>query len=312
MRLSAIAGAIAVRGKAVGGETVLGTPLSHSPDGKARFVGPPFDLEEATIADLQSAMASGKRTARSITQLYLNRIAALDRKGPTLRHVIEVNPDALAVAESLDRERKGGRVRGPLHGIPMLLKDNLDTADRMTTTAGSLALAGSTPAQDSSVAAKLRAAGVVFLGKANLSEWANFRSTHSTSGWSGRGGQARNPYVLDRNPCGSSSGSGGAVAANLCAVAIGTETDGSIVCPSAANGIVGIKPTVGLVSRAGIIPIAHSQDTAGPMARTVRDAAIVLNAIAGIDARDTATSSSSLPSTKAFPALPPCSYALRP
>ena len=291
MRLSAIAGAIAVRGKAVGGETVLGTPLSHSPDGKARFVVPPFDLEEATIADLQSAMASGKRTARSITQLYLNRIAALDRKGPTLRHVIEVNPDALAVAESLDRERKGGRVRGPLHGIPMLLKDNLDTADRMTTTAGSLALAGSTPAQDSSVAAKLRAAGVVFLGKANLSEWANFRSTHSTSGWSGRGGQARNPYVLDRNPCGSSSGSGGAVAANLCAVAIGTETDGSIVCPSAANGIVGIKPTVGLVSRAGIIPIAHSQDTAGPMARTVRDAAIVLNAIAGIDARDTATSS---------------------
>jgi len=291
VRLSAIAGAIAVRGKAVGGETVLGTPLSHSPDGKARFVVPPFDLEEATIADLQSAMASGKRTARSITQLYLNRIAALDRKGPTLRHVIEVNPDALAVAESLDRERKGGRVRGPLHGIPMLLKDNLDTADRMTTTAGSLALAGSTPAQDSSVAAKLRAAGVVFLGKANLSEWANFRSTHSTSGWSGRGGQARNPYVLDRNPCGSSSGSAGAVAANLCAVAIGTETDGSIVCPSAANGIVGIKPTVGLVSRAGIIPIAHSQDTAGPMARTVRDAAIVLNAIAGIDARDTATSS---------------------
>jgi len=291
VRLSAIAGAIAVRGKAVGGETVLGTPLSHSPDGKARFVGPPFDLEEATIADLQSAMASGKRTARSITQLYLNRIAALDRKGPTLRHVIEVNPDALAVAESLDRERKGGRVRGPLHGIPMLLKDNLDTADRMTTTAGSLALAGSIPAQDSTVAAKLRAAGVVFLGKANLSEWANFRSTHSTSGWSGRGGQARNPYVLDRNPCGSSSGSGGAVAANLCAVAIGTETDGSIVCPSAANGIVGIKPTVGLVSRAGIIPIAHSQDTAGPMARTVRDAAIVLNAIAGIDARDTATSS---------------------
>ncbi|HZF72935.1 MAG TPA: amidase [Gemmatimonadaceae bacterium] len=291
VRLSAIAGAIAVRGKAVGGETVLGTPLSHSPDGKARFVVPPFDLEEATIADLQSAMASGKRTARSITQLYLNRIAALDRKGPTLRHVIEVNPDALAVAESLDRERKGGRVRGPLHGIPMLLKDNLDTADRMTTTAGSLALAGSIPAQDSSVAAKLRAAGVVFLGKANLSEWANFRSTHSTSGWSGRGGQARNPYVLDRNPCGSSSGSGGAVAANLCAVAIGTETDGSIVCPSAANGIVGIKPTVGLVSRAGIIPIAHSQDTAGPMARTVRDAAIVLNAIAGIDAQDSATSS---------------------
>ena len=252
---------------------------------------PPFELEEATIADLQSAMASGRRTARSITQLYLDRIAELDRKGPTLRHVIEVNPDALAMADSLDRERKAGRVRGPLHGIPMLLKDNVDTADRMMTTAGSLALAGSIPAQDSTVAAKLRNAGAVFLGKANLSEWANFRSTHSTSGWSGRGGQARNPYVLDRNPCGSSSGSGGAVAANLCALAIGTETDGSIVCPSSANGIVGIKPTVGLVSRAGIIPIAHSQDTAGPMARTVRDAAIVLNAIAGVDPRDSATSS---------------------
>src|SRR5438067_3539257 len=289
VRLSAIAGAIAVRGKAVGGETVLGTPLSHSPDGKARFVVPPFDLEEATIADLQSAMASGKRTARSITQLYLNRIAALDRKGPTLRYVIEVNPDALAVAESLDRERKGGGVRGPLHGIPMLLKDNLDTADRMTTTAGSLALDGSIPAQDSTVAAKLRAAGVVFLGKANLSEWANFRSTHSTSGWSARGGQARNPYVLDRNPCGSSSGSAAAVAANLCALAIGTETDGSIVCPSSANGIVGLKPTLGLVSRAGIIPIAHSQDTAGPMARTVRDAAVLLGELAGVDPRDDAT-----------------------
>jgi len=290
VRVSAIAGALAIRGRPLEGQSLsLGASEATARDQPGHV--PPFELEEATIADLQSAMASGRRTARSITQLYLDRIAELDRKGPMLRHVIEVNPDALAMADSLDRERKAGRVRGPLHGIPMLLKDNVDTADRMMTTAGSLALAGSIPAQDSTVAAKLRNAGAVFLGKANLSEWANFRSTHSTSGWSGRGGQARNPYVLDRNPCGSSSGSGGAVAANLCALAIGTETDGSIVCPSSANGIVGIKPTVGLVSRAGIIPIAHSQDTAGPMARTVRDAAIVLNAIAGVDPRDSATSS---------------------
>ncbi|PYO49774.1 MAG: amidase, partial [Gemmatimonadetes bacterium] len=290
VRVSAIAGALAIRGRPLEGQSLsLGASEATARDQPGHV--PPFELEEATIADLQSAMASGRRTARSITQLYLDRIAELDRKGPTLRHVIEVNPDALAMADSLDRERKAGRVRGTLHGIPMLLKDNIDTADRMMTTAGSLALAGSIPAQDSTVAAKLRNAGAVFLGKANLSEWANFRSTHSTSGWSGRGGQARNPYVLDRNPCGSSSGSGGAVAANLCALAIGTETDGSIVCPSSANGIVGIKPTVGLVSRAGIIPIAHSQDTAGPMARTVRDAAIVLNAIAGVDPRDSATSS---------------------
>ena len=287
VRVSAVAGLLAIRGRPLEGQPIVpGASVADQPGHV-----PLFELEEATIADLQSAMASGRRTARSITQLYLDRIAELDRKGPTLRHVIEVNPDALAMADSLDRERKAGRVRGPLHGIPMLLKDNVDTADRMMTTAGSLALAGSIPAQDSTVAAKLRNAGAVFLGKANLSEWANFRSTHSTSGWSGRGGQARNPYVLDRNPCGSSSGSGGAVAANLCALAIGTETDGSIVCPSSANGIVGIKPTVGLVSRAGIIPIAHSQDTAGPMARTVRDAAIVLNAIAGVDPRDSATSS---------------------
>src|SRR5438132_3891994 len=290
VRVSAIAGARAIRRRPLEGQS-LSPGASEATAGDQPGHVPPFELEEATIADLQSAMASGRRTARSITQLYLDRIAELDRKGPMLRHVIEVNPDALAMADSLDRERKAGRVRGPLHGIPMLLKDNVDTADRMMTTAGSLALAGSIPAQDSTVAAKLRNAGAVFLGKANLSEWANFRSTHSTSGWSGRGGQARNPYVLDRNPCGSSSGSGGAVAANLCALAIGTETDGSIVCPSSANGIVGIKPTVGLVSRAGIIPIAHSQDTAGPMARTVRDAAIVLNAIAGVDPRDSATSS---------------------
>ena len=288
--VSAIAGAMAIRGRPLEGQTLLPGASEPTADDQPLRAAP-FQLEEATIADLQSAMVSGRRTARSITQLYLDRIAELDRKGPMLRHVIEVNPDALAMADSLDRERKAGRVRGPLHGIPILLKDNVGTADRMTTTAGSLALAGSIPAQDSTVAAKLRNAGAVFLGKANLSEWANFRSTHSTSGWSGRGGQARNPYVLDRNPCGSSSGSGGAVAANLCALAIGTETDGSIVCPSSANGIVGIKPTVGLVSRAGIIPIAHSQDTAGPMARTVRDAAIVLNAIGGVDQRDSATSS---------------------
>ena len=287
LRLSAVGAALGV-----GGKPLLAEDRSRILTGRdtGRFNIAPFELEEATLDDLQKWMASGRMTSRSITQLYLNRIAALDRKGPALHHVIEVNPDALSIAAALDKERKAGRVRGPLHGIPILVKDNLDTADRMTTTAGSLALAGSIPLQDSTVAAKLRAAGAVLLGKTNLSEWANFRSTHSTSGWSGRGGQAKNPYVLDRNPCGSSSGSGGAVSANLCAVAIGTETDGSIVCPSSTNGIVGIKPTLGLVSRAGIIPIAHSQDTAGPMARTVRDAALLLNAIAGVDARDSATS----------------------
>ncbi len=287
LRLSAISAALGVTGKPLFGESGVAVRGDSHND---RSAIAPFELEEATIDQLQTWMASGRMTSRSITHLYLNRIAALDRKGPSLHHVIEVNPDALSIAASLDTERKAGRVRGPLHGIPVLLKDNVDTADRMTTTAGSLALAGSIPLQDSTVAAKLRAAGAVLLGKANLSEWANFRSSHSTSGWSGRGGQARNPYVLDRNPCGSSSGSGGGVSANLCAVAIGTETDGSIVCPSSANGIVGIKPTLGLVSRAGVIPIAHSQDTAGPMARTVRDAAIVLNAIAGADQRDSATS----------------------
>ena len=286
LRLSAVGAALGFDGL-----PLLGEPSRVvETDRGTRFDVAAFELEEATLDDLQKWMASGRMTSRSITQLYLNRIAALDRKGPALHHVIELNPDALAIAASLDKERRAGHVRGPLHGIPVLVKDNLDTADRMTTTAGSLALAGSIPLQDSTVAAKLRAAGGVLLGKTNLSEWANFRSSHSTSGWSGRGGQAKNPYVLDRNPCGSSSGSGGAVSANLCAVAIGTETDGSIVCPSGTNGIVGIKPTLGLVSRAGIIPIAHSQDTAGPMARTVRDAAILLNAIAGVDARDTATS----------------------
>jgi amidase len=289
VRLGALAGTAAIGGKPLAGQKLFAG--SESTDASGRLAISPFDLEEATLADLQAGMASGRMTARSITQQYLARIEEIDRKGPTLRHVIEINPDALSIADALDGERKSGRVRGPLHGIPILLKDNIDTADRMTTTAGSLALEGSIPLQDAFIAAKLRAAGAVFLGKANLSEWANFRSTHSSSGWSGRGGQARNPYILDRNPCGSSSGSGGAVSANLCALAIGTETDGSIVCPSSANGIVGIKPTLGLVSRAGIIPIAHSQDTAGPMARTVRDAAVLLNVLTGIDPRDSATQS---------------------
>ena len=288
-RVGAIAGLLAIRGKPLSAEALVGAGQRDAGPTRRPFSIAPFEMEEATVADLQAGMSAGRFTARSITQAYLDRIEELDRKGPTLRHVIETNPDALSIADSLDRERKAGRVRGPLHGIPVLIKDNIDTADRMTTTAGSLALAGSVPPQDAFIAAKLRAAGAILLGKANLSEWANFRSTHSTSGWSGRGGQARNPYVLDRNPCGSSSGSGGAVSANLCALAVGTETDGSIVCPSSANGIVGIKPTLGLVSRAGIIPIAHSQDTAGPMTRTVRDAATMLNVLAGIDPRDPAT-----------------------
>jgi amidase len=290
VRLGAIAGAMVVRGKPVAGETLTDREASEALRAGRPFAVPPFELEEATLSDLQAGMAAGTMTARSITQQYLDRIAALNLSGPALRHVLETNPDALSLADSLDQERKAGKVRGPLHGIPILLKDNIDTADRMTTTAGSLAMAGSIPLQDAFIAAKLRTAGAILLGKTNLSEWANFRSTHSSSGWSGRGGQAKNPYVLDRNPCGSSSGSGGAVSANLCAAAIGTETDGSIVCPSSANGIVGIKPTLGLVSRAGIIPIAHSQDTSGPMARTVRDAAIMLNVLAGIDPRDPATS----------------------
>ena len=291
VRLGAVAGTLALRGRPLGAESPA-AGIASAPATENRFSIAPFALDEATLADLQSAMASGRMTAHSVTQQYLDRIHALDRTGPTLRSVIEINPDALSIADTLDRERKAGRVRGRLHGIPILVKDNINTADRMTTTAGSYALAGSIPLQDATIAGRLRAAGAILLGKTNLSEWANFRSTHSSSGWSGRGGQARNPYVLDRNPCGSSSGSGAAVSANMCALAVGTETDGSIVCPSSANGIVGIKPTLGLVSRAGIIPIAHSQDTAGPMARTVRDAAILLNVLAGVDPRDPATSSS--------------------
>jgi amidase len=237
------------------------------------------DLEEMTVGGLQDRMRSGQLTARSIAEQYLARIESIDRSGPTLRSVIETNPDALSIADSLDRERKEKGPRGPMHGIPVLIKDNIDTADRMKTTAGSLALAEAPQPRDAAVVERLRASGAVILGKTNLSEWANFRSTHSSSGWSGRGGQTRNPYALDRNPCGSSSGSGAAVAANLCAVAVGTETDGSVVCPSSINGLAGIKPTVGLVGGRGIVPIAHSQDTAGPMARTVRDAAILLGAM---------------------------------
>ncbi len=250
-----------------------------------------FPWLEATVGQLQTAMSEGHVTAVALTRAYLDRIEAIDRAGPRINSIIELNPDALAQAAAADRERAAGTVRGPLHGIPVLVKDNIDTADAMHTTAGSLALVGAKPAQDATVVARLREAGAVLLGKTNLSEWANFRSTKSISGWSGRGGQTRNPYVLDRNPSGSSSGSGAAVAANLCVVAVGTETDGSIVSPASVNGLVGVKPTVGLVSRAGIIPISTSQDTAGPMARTVRDAALLLGVLAGgpDDPRDAAT-----------------------
>jgi amidase len=253
---------------------------------------PETRIEEATLLGLQADMQSGRATARSLTAAYLRRIEELDRKGPALRSVLEANPEALAIAEALDAERKAKGPRGPLHGIPILVKDNVATRDRMQTTAGSLALVDVAPPRDAFIVERLRAAGAVILGKTNLSEWANFRSTHSSSGWSGRGGQCRNPYALDRTPSGSSSGSGVAVAAGLCAAAIGTETDGSVVSPSNCCSIVGIKPTLGLVSRAGIIPIAHSQDTAGPMARTVADAAALLGAIAGIDPNDAATAGS--------------------
>jgi amidase len=248
-----------------------------------------FALNEATITILQQKMKDGEYTSQKITQLYLDRIAAIDKKGPKLNAVIEVNKDAMNMAFAMDKERKSGKVRGPLHGIPILIKDNINTGDNMHTTAGSLALADNFAPQDAFIVHQLRKAGAVILGKTNLSEWANFRSSHSTSGWSSRGGQTKNPYILDRNPSGSSAGSGSAVAANLCAIAIGTETDGSIVSPSSVNGIVGIKPTVGLWSRSGIIPISATQDTAGPMARTVKDAAILLGALTGIDTQDSYT-----------------------
>ncbi len=275
---------------ALGSALALAKPLTAVAQTSPAVVTP--ELEEITLGELQDGMTSGRWTARSIAEGYLGRIDAIDKRGPAINAIIELNPEALAIADAMDRERKAGHVRGPLHGIPVVIKDNIDTADRMATSAGSLALAENHAARDAFVAARLREAGAVILGKTNLSEWANFRSTHSTSGWSGRGGLTKNPYVLDRNACGSSSGTGSAVAANLAAIGIGTETDGSVVCPSSASGLVGIKPTLGLISRAGIIPIAHSQDTSGPMARTVRDAAILLGALTGADERDPVTVSS--------------------
>jgi amidase len=290
LRLGALAGAGAplagILGASAAGAagTQEGAPVSVSDAAVA--------LEEATIAQLQAAMTRGGLTSLGLVNMYLERIAAIDQNGPCVNSVLEVNPDARRIARQLDRERKAGHLRGPLHGIPIMLKANIDTADRMTTTAGSLSLVGDPPHQDSTVAARLRAAGAVILGKTNLSEWANFRGVNSSSGWSGQGGQTRNPYVLDRNPCGSSSGSGASVAANLTAAGLGTETDGSIVCPATLNGVVGIKPTVGLTSRAGVIPISHTQDTVGPHARTVADAAAVLTALVGLDPRDPATAAS--------------------
>jgi amidase len=253
----------------------------------------PLELEEAALSDLRGGLERGSFTARDLVETYLRRIQDLDSRGPSLHSIIETNPDALSVADALDRERKAKGPRGPLHGIPILLKDNIDTADQMTTTAGSLALEGWIARSDAGVAARLREGGAVLLAKTNMSEWANIRSTRSTSGWSARGGQCRNPYVLDRNPCGSSSGSAVAVSANLGAAAVGTETDGSIVCPASANGVVGLKPTVGLLSRAGIIPISHTQDTPGPLCRTVSDAAMLLGVMAGVDPRDPATARAS-------------------
>lgn len=264
-------------------------PEAIAASATASFQSPGLELEELTVVELQEGMTRGRWTARGLAEQYLSRIDAIDRNGPRLGSIIETNPDALRIADELDAERRSRGSRGPLHGIPVLVKDNLDTGDRMRTSGGSAALEAGTAPRDSDVVDRLRRAGAVLLGKTNLSEWANFRSTRSTSGWSAVGGQTRNPYVLDRNPCGSSSGSGAAAAASLAAVTIGTETDGSIVCPSAICGIVGIKPTVGLVSRAGIIPISATQDTAGPMCRTVADAALVLMAIQGYDPRDPAT-----------------------
>ncbi|MEO5996346.1 MAG: amidase [Chitinophagaceae bacterium] len=262
-----------------------------------------FTLNEITIDELQNKMQDGTYTSRSITELYLKRIDAIDKKGIQLNAVIEINPEALSIADKMDGERKAGKVRGPLHGIPVLIKDNINTGDKMMTTAGSLALEGHKAAQDAFIIKQLRAAGAVLLGKTNLSEWANFRSSRSVSGWSSRGGQTKNPCILDRNPSGSSSGSGAAVAANLCAVAIGTETDGSVIAPSSFCGIVGIKPTVGLLSRSGIIPISKTQDTAGPMARTVRDAAILLSVLTGIDPDDVVTNESGGKAPKEYTAF---------
>lgn len=284
--MAAIGGAGAILGpaRAQASEDPASTTVPHA--------GESFAWEEASIGQLQEAMQSGKATSVSIVKQYLDRIAAMDKSGPAVNAIIELNPDASAIAQALDEERKSKEPRGPLHGVPVLIKDNIDTHDRMMTTAGSLALLGSIAPRDSFVAQRLREAGAVILGKANLSEWANFRANSSSSGWSGRGGQTKNPYALDRNPSGSSSGSAAAVSSSFCAVAVGTETNGSIISPSTVCGIVGIKPTVGLISRAGIIPISRTQDTAGPMARSVRDAAILLGALAGVDPRDSVTEES--------------------
>jgi amidase len=277
-------------------EACSSSPSSAVPEaGAAAGAGPEvaaFELHEATVAQLQEQMKSGQRSSRALCELYLKRIEAIDKAGPRLNSVIELNPDALTIADQLDQERKTGKLRGPLHGIPVLIKDNIDTADQMRTSAGSLALAAHKATQDAFIVKKLREAGAVVLGKTNLSEWANFRSTRSTSGWSSRGGQTRNPYILDRTPSGSSAGSGAAASANLCAIAVGTETDGSIVSPASCCGLVGVKPTVGLLSRTGIIPISATQDTAGPMARSVHDAALLLAAMAGPDAADAVTKAS--------------------
>ena len=277
------AGALAGTGTVAGAGAALAGGGDHVP---------PFAFEEKTIAELQAAMTSGRLSSRRLTQAYLRRIRRIDLSGIQLNSVIEINPDALEIAAGLDAERRRGKVRGPLHGIPILVKDNYATRDKMETTAGSLALLGAVVPRDAFVVRQLRRAGAVILGKTNLSEWANFRSTQSSSGWSGRAGQCLSPYVLDHNPCGSSSGSGAAPAANLCAGALGTETDGSIVCPSSHNALVGIKPTLGLTSRSGVVPIAHSQDVTGPMCRTVADAAAVLGAMTGVDPRDPATAES--------------------
>jgi amidase len=272
---------------ALGAGRVLATENTPRPNEVA-----PFELDEITISELQDGMKSGRFTSESLVDKYTARIREIDKQGPAINAVIELNPDASSIAQSLDAEHETKGPRGPLHGIPVLIKDNIDTADRMMTTAGSLALMGSKPPKDSFVAQRLRAAGAVILGKTNLSEWANIRSSHSTSGWSGRGGLTKNPYALNRNPCGSSSGTGAGISANLASAGVGTETDGSIVCPSSSNGLAGIKPTVGLISRAGIVPISHSQDSAGPMCRTVRDAAIMLGSLAGVDPEDPATAAS--------------------
>ena len=283
--------ALAATGVAAAGSPAAAAAAPRDGATAAPFQAPREDaLFEKTAADLSAMMQRGELTSRALVERYLQRIAAMDKQGPAINAVIELNPDAPAIAVAMDAERKAGKVRGPLHGIPVLIKDNLDTADRMKTTAGSLALADApAPKADAAVVLKLRLAGAVILGKTNLSEWANFRSTHSSSGWSGRGGQTLNPYALDRTPSGSSSGSAAAAAASLCAAAVGTETDGSIVSPASVCGLVGIKPTVGLLSRSGIIPISRTQDTAGPMARTVRDAAMLLGAMAGPDPADPAT-----------------------